>query len=850
MNNPDKVRIYDLAREKTPKDLDEKFQKKVQAEITRQIIKVAPKFGQHPKTASSSIAASSVDDIFTNVHLEDIIEEATSSKPKSKTAPKRIARVSGSPESSEEEAPKRKLKIVRRLTPVKTEEEEPEKEEEKEKTSPEATEEEAITTESPETEEAEEDLEEEVEEEEPEAEDHVKDMIATMQKGQKNKSQKPSSAMPITKLKNIQSIPLRPSAPAQPYRVGKPTIASQGMGRKKRRPSPDEDRPKKIKQKKAVIDEGPKEITITEAMTVRELAHKLSIPETNIITYFFMKKVVKTVNELLEKDLIVEFTESLGYIVHTEKEEELTTKELKTTLAEDESQGQLSSRPPVVTIMGHVDHGKTTLLDSIRKSRTKIVEQESGGITQHIAAYQVTTKDYDENDRLITFLDTPGHEAFVSMRRRGANVTDMVVLIVAADDGVMPQTLESIKHIKEAKVPFLVAVNKIDKPGAAPDKVLGQLAEHDIVVEQYGGPVVCSMISALSGDNLDELLEKIILVADAELSEKIRSNPDRLAIGTVVEAELSRAKGPLATILVQNGTLKKGDNISVGSTFGRIKAMFNDLGQQIDEAPPSVPVKILGLADVPKAGDSLKAHKTQQEAKKESEELASKELEEKRFRGLSAYVSEIQEGQEKEFSVIIKADVQGSAEAVSQELGKLSTGEVLVKPISIDSGSITTKDVELASRTGAVIVGFHVGSDAQTAKLAQKLDVKIKTYEVIYELKEAMEHLVLGLHDPDIEEVKLGMAEVRQLFTFGKAKKVAGCYVKEGKVQRREIARLFREGVQIYEGHIDYLRRFKDDAKEVKAGLECGLSFEKFNDIQEGDVIECWTIKKIAKTKL
>lgn len=845
-----KIRIYDLAREKTPKDYDDKLQKKIQAEITRQIIQVAPSYGQQPKTASSSIDLGAVENIMNEVKVEQIIEELSSSS-SSKPAAKKLTRVSPvAEEKKEEEPPKKRLKIVRRIAPVKEETEEGT--EEAIATEVETSSEPSTNVEAAQASEEENLVSEPEEVVEPEEQtpDHVRDMVDEFKQKKTATNAPTGQQTSYKKLQSVKSIPLRPTqhsgGGSQPYRVAKPTMASQGMGRRKKRSGPDEDRPKKVRTKKIQQeDTGPKELTVTEAMTVRELAHKINVPETSVITYFFMKKIIKTVNDILEKDLIIEYLEDQGYTVHTEEIDEGHT-ELKSSLKEDESEGSLMQRPPVVTIMGHVDHGKTTLLDSLRKAKAKVVDQESGGITQHITAYRVATEDYDGNERNITFIDTPGHEAFTAMRKRGANVTDIVILIVAADDGVMPQTIESIKHIREFNVPFLVAVNKIDKPGANPDKVLGQLAEHNIIVEQYGGSVVCSYISALERKNLDDLLEKIILVADAELSEKIRSNPNRAAIGTVIEAELSRARGPLATLLVQNGTLHKGDYVAAGAVSGRVKAIFDEAGNPVDEAGPSSPVEILGLSGVPKAGDAIQAYPSAQEAKKAAEEIAHKELEEKRFRGLSAFASGIREGQEKELRVMIKADVQGSAEAIAHEMSKLSTEEVLVKPISIDSGSITTNDVQMAERTGAVIVGFHVGTDAQTAKLAEQLNVRIKTYEVIYKITEELEHAVHGLHQPTTEEVRLGAIEVRQIFTIDK-RKIAGCFVSEGKVKRKEIARVFREGVQIYEGRVDYLKRFKDDAKEVAEGYECGLSFEKYNDLQEGDMIECWTVKEVAR---
>jgi translation initiation factor IF-2 len=669
---------------------------------------------------------------------------------------------------------------------------------------------------------------------------------------QKNKSVTPAQPdfTAARQLTQVAAVPLKPSYIAgQPYRVAKPTAMSQGIGRKRRRGAPEDDKPRRPRAREEEQVKVPVEVLVTGPMTVRELAQTINVSETQVITYFFMRKIIKTVNDMLEKDLVVKYLTENKYVVITEGKNILEHEHLMETLIEDEEAGDLIRRPPVVTIMGHVDHGKTTLLDSIRAVKQKVVDTESGGITQHIRAYGITTKDYDGNDRRITFIDTPGHEAFSAMRKRGAYITDIVVLIVAADDGIKPQTVESIKHIKEAKVPFLVAVNKVDKPDANIDKALGQLAEHGIIVEQYGGKTVCSMISALKKENLDDLLEKILLVADAELEDVIRSNPNRPAIGTVIEAELSRSKGPLATMLVQNGTLKRGDYIAAGAVNGRVKALYDENNNLLEGAGPSTPVKVLGFSGVPKAGDQFKVYASSQEAKQVSDDIADKELEKKRYAGLASYVSEVIEGQAKELRVIIKADVQGSAEAIANEVCKFSTEEVLVQPIAVESGSITSNDIALADRTGAVIIGFHVGMDVSTAKLADKLKVKVKSYEIIYKITEDIERAALGMHEPDREEVKLGEIEVRKLFTINN-RSVAGSYVRSGKIVRGEIARVSRDGVQLYEGRVDYLKRFKDDAKEVKEGFECGLSFEKYNDLQEGDIIQCWTVREVVRTRL
>jgi len=842
----DKIRIYDLARDKVPSELDEKVSKKVQAELTRQILAIAPEFGQSPKTASSSVDTAAVPLIMGKIDLDGIIDEMSSKKSSVKRA---SAKPAASATPKEEEAPaKPKLRIVRRIT-VTEQEEEARGEEAKEISE---------ATVAPKEEVKQEETEEERHEEENQKlKDNLQDII-----NPKKHSYPRDAATPMKDLSNVRSIPLRPTytppprlegsaAPAtgQPYRVARPTTNSQGIGRKKKRGQAD-DRPRPVRrQREEAVDTGPKEITITKPMTVRELSQTVSIPETQIITYFFMKKIIKTVNDILEKDLIVEYLETVNFIVNTVAKDEGHV-ELKSTLKQDESAGNLVQRPPVVTIMGHVDHGKTTLVDTIRRTKSKIVDSESGGITQHISTYRIEAEDFDGNTRKITILDTPGHEAFTAMRKRGASVTDLIVLIVAADDGVMPQTIECINHIKDNNIPFLVCVNKIDKVGANADKVLGQLAEYGIITQDYGGTVECAKVSALNNTNIDDLLMKITLVADAELAETIQSNPNRLAVGTVIEAELSRAKGPIATVLIQNGTLHKGDFITAGAVSGKVKALVDETGTSVDSAEPSTAVKVLGLSGTPKAGDMFQAHKTNKEAKNMAEELADQALEQKRFRGIYSFASEIREGQIKELRIMIKADVQGSAEAIAHEINKLSTGEVLVKPISVESGSVTSNDVQTAAQTGAVLVGFHVGVDtAATAKLAEKLGVTIKSYEIIYKLTEDLERAVLGLHQPDLVEEKLGEVEIRKIFAID-GRSIAGSYVTNGKIVKNQIARVFRDGAKIYEGKVDYLRRFKDDAKEVREGFECGLSFEKYNDLQEGDRVECWTIKEVARTKL
>ncbi len=573
------------------------------------------------------------------------------------------------------------------------------------------------------------------------------------------------------------------------------------------------------------------------------------MPETEVVKNLFAKGIIRTVNQTVEFEVAVECAKSLGYEVITEQEEKKGT-----TLQPDishEEEINLVPRPPVVTIMGHVDHGKTSLLDAIRETKFKITEQESGGITQHIGAYQVEVTDYDGNKRKICFLDTPGHEAFTAMRARGAQVTDIAILVVAADDGVMPQTIEAINHAKAAGVPIVIALNKMDKPEAQPDKILGQLTEHDLLIEDYGGKTVCSRISAKKRTNLDDLLTKITLVADAELSNKLRANPNSLATGVVIEAQLSKEKGSIAHLLVQNGTLKKGDCIVAGKVAGRVRAMFDDHGRNIDEAPPSMPVEILGLPGVPNAGDTFQTYKTYQEAKEvATQRQLQQEKERHRSLGLADFSSKVREGQVHELKIIIKADVQGSAEAVSKEVINLSTKDVLVRPVHIGSGDISESDVNLAASTDAIIIGFHVSIDNNAQKIAIDEGVDIRLYEIIYKITEDLEKAIFGLLEPEKEEVKLGTAEIRQVFTYGKGNKIAGSYVTEGKLQRNQIAKLYRKGKVVFEGKIDSLKRFKDDAKEVQTGFECGIAFDNFQDLIEGDVVECWTIIEKERTAL
>ena len=491
--------------------------------------------------------------------------------------------------------------------------------------------------------------------------------------------------------------------------------------------------------------------------------------------------------------------------------------------------------------MGHVDHGKTSLLDAIRK--TKVTEGEAGGITQHIGAYRVKV-----NDKQITFLDTPGHAAFTSMRARGAQVTDIAILVVAADDGVMPQTIEAINHAKAANVPIIVAVNKIDKPGANPDRVLQQLTEYEIVPEEWGGDTIVCQISAKFGQGIENLLEMVLLTA--EMAD-LKANPNRKAHGTVIEAKLDKGRGPVATLLVQNGTLHTGDTVIAGTAVGRVRAMTNDDGKKIQEAGPSVPVEIIGLAEVPGAGDIFDAVDDEKMARELVEQRKDKEKEErnKQFHKvtLDNLFASIQEGEMKELNIIVKADVQGSVEAIRASLEKLSNDEVRVKVIHGAVGAINESDVMLAAASGAIIVGFNVRPDRVATDSAHQQGVDMRMYRVIYDCIEEMEQAMKGMLEPKFKEVVLGHAEVRQVFKITGAGAVAGCYVQDGTIRRNAEVRVVRDGIVFHEGHLNTLKRFKDDVKEVASGYECGMSIENYNDIKEQDIIECFVMEEVKQ---
>ncbi|MCY8103924.1 translation initiation factor IF-2 [Bacillus mojavensis] len=592
---------------------------------------------------------------------------------------------------------------------------------------------------------------------------------------------------------------------------------------------------KPVKPKK----ELPEKITFSGTLTVGALAEELGKEPSELIKKLMLLGVMATINQELDKDTIELIASEYG--VETEEVIVLEETELE-KYEEPDKEEDLEIRPPVVTIMGHVDHGKTTLLDSIRK--TKVVEGEAGGITQHIGAYQI-----EENGKKITFLDTPGHAAFTTMRARGAEVTDITILVVAADDGVMPQTVEAINHAKAAEVPIIVAVNKIDKEAANPDRVMQELTEYGLVPEAWGGETIFVPLSALTGKGIDELIEMILLVSEVE---ELKANPNRQAKGTVIEAELDKGRGSVATLLVQTGTLHVGDPIVVGNTFGRVRAMVNDLGRRVKTAGPSTPVEITGLNDVPQAGDQFLVFKDEKTARSVGEARASKQLEEQRSDkaklSLDDLFEQIKQGDVKDINLIVKADVQGSAEALTAALQKIEVEGVKVKIIHTGVGAITESDIILASASNAIVIGFNVRPDGNAKSTAEAENVDIRLHRIIYKVIDEIEAAMKGMLDPEYEEKVIGQVEVRQTFKVSKIGTIAGGYVTEGTITRNSGLRLIRDGVVIFEGEVDVLKRFKDDVKEVSQGYECGITIKKYNDIREGDIIEAFVMQEIERT--
>ena len=587
------------------------------------------------------------------------------------------------------------------------------------------------------------------------------------------------------------------------------------------------------------VEETVKSIVIPEVLTIKELADKMKLQPSAIIKKLFLQGKVVTVNQEIDYDQAEEI--ALEYDVLCEKEEKVDV--IAELLKEEEDpEESLVARPPVVCVMGHVDHGKTSLLDAIRQ--TNVTAREAGGITQHIGAYVV-----EINGQTITFLDTPGHEAFTAMRMRGAQATDIAILVVAADDGVMPQTVEAINHAKAAGVEIIVAINKIDKPSANIDRVKQELSEYELIPEDWGGTTICVPVSAHTKEGIQELLEMILLTAEVK---ELKANPDRRARGLVIEAELDKGKGPVATVLVQKGTLRVGDNVAVGPCHGKVRAMMDDKGRRVKEAGPSTPVEILGLNDVPGAGEIFMAMSSEKEARSFAEtfiaEGKNKLIEETKSKlSLDDLFSQIKAGNVKELPLIVKADVQGSVEAVKQSLVKLSNEEVVVKVIHGGVGAINESDVSLAAASNAIIIGFNVRPDATAKSVAEQEKVDIRLYRVIYQAIEDVEAAMKGMLDPIFEEKVIGHAVVRQTFKASGVGTIAGCYVMDGKFQRDCSCRITRDGEQLFDGKLASLKRFKDDVKEVAAGYECGLVFEKFNDIQEDDMVEAYTMVEVPR---
>ena len=603
---------------------------------------------------------------------------------------------------------------------------------------------------------------------------------------------------------------------------------------------------KSHKQQPAII-EAPSEETISEdtilvkdGMTVGELSEVLSVSSTELIKKLFMElKIMANINQSLTLEQIELI--AMDYGKEIQEEVEINKEDLDLYFEVEDEDKDLKERAPIVTIMGHVDHGKTTLLDTIRN--TRVTAGEAGGITQHIGAYQVRAK-----DKKITFLDTPGHAAFTTMRARGAKITDVTILVVAADDGVMPQTIEAINHAKAAEVPIIVAVNKMDKPQANPDRVMNELVEFGLISEEWGGDTIFVPISALKGEGIDELLENILLVTEMQ---ELKANPNRLALGTVIEAKLDKGRGAVATLLVQNGTLNVGDPLVVGNTFGRVRAMINDRNKNINVAKPSTPVEITGLQDVPNAGDRFVVFGDEKTARQIGEKRQQQYIETTRQANsavsLDTLFEQMKQGEMKDLNIIIKADVQGSVEALAMSLAKIDVEGVNVRIIHTGVGAINESDITLAVASNAVVIGFNVRPDSNAKQMAQTEQVDIRLHSIIYKVIEEIEAAMTGLLDPEFVEKVIGLAEVRQVYKVSKIGTIAGAYVTEGKVSRDGKVRVIRDSVVIYEGEIDTLRRFKDDVKEVQSGYECGMTVENFNDIKEGDVFEVFIMEEVKK---
>ncbi|MFD1928661.1 translation initiation factor IF-2 [Sporosarcina siberiensis] len=625
-----------------------------------------------------------------------------------------------------------------------------------------------------------------------------------------------------------------PQGGAPNRRGGRPPARGINQGRRRYRPAnpiPKVEKPL------------PEKITFYESLTVAELGRKLGREPSGIIKKLFMLGIMATINQELDEDTIELICAEYG--VEVEEEIRIDYTDLEVYFEEvdvEKNEANEIERPPVVTIMGHVDHGKTTLLDSIRN--TKVTQGEAGGITQHIGAYQIENK-----GKKITFLDTPGHAAFTTMRARGAKVTDITILVVAADDGVMPQTIEAINHAKAADVPIIVAVNKMDKPTANPDRVMQELTDHGLVAEAWGGDAIFVPISALKGEGIEELIDMILLVAEVA---ELKANPKIRARGTVIEAQLDRGRGSAATLLIQDGTLHVGDPIVVGNTYGRVRAMISDIGRRVKEAGPSTPVEITGLSDVPQAGDRFVVFEDEKTARQIGETRASEAIQESRGEKTRITLDNLFEqmtiGDVKELNLIVKADVQGTVEAMAASLMKIEVEGVNVKLIHTGAGAINESDVTLAAASNAIVIGFNVRPDTNARRAAEAEGVDIRQHRVIYKVIEEIESAMKGMLDPEFEEKVIGQAEVRETFVVSKIGTIAGSYVIDGKITRDSSVRIVRDNIVIFEGELDTLKRFKDDAKEVAKGYECGITIKKFNDMKEGDIIEAYIMQEIKRT--
>ncbi|MGB9886352.1 MAG: translation initiation factor IF-2 [Moorellales bacterium] len=657
----------------------------------------------------------------------------------------------------------------------------------------------------------------------------------------------PPSKAPAAPLEKVSAAPARaasgpPGREGEKRKEGKPLrLAAHSYLPDLEEEEEPRPRPKRRKKGKPLREARKpptapaKKVTLEGSLTVQELANKMGRPASEVIKKLIGLGIMAGLNDELDQDTATLVAGEFGVEVRIRSERSATEIE-----EPEDNPAALQERPPVVTVMGHVDHGKTSLLDAIR--HTNVTAQEAGGITQHIGAYQV-----EINGRKITFIDTPGHEAFTTMRARGAQVTDIAVLVVAADDGVMPQTIEAINHARAAGVPIVVAINKMDKPDANPDRVKQQLAEQGLVPEEWGGETICVPVSALKRQGLEELLEMILLVADLQ---GLTADPTRPAKGVVLESELDRGRGPVATVLVQKGTLRVGDNFVVGASYGRVRAMLDDQGRPVKEAGPSMPVRVLGLEEVPEAGDVLLVVTDEKKAREVAEARQAERrrtVAQERPVTLEELFRQAGAKEAKELNVIVKADVHGSVEAVRHALERLGNEEVKLRVIHSGVGAISESDVMLASASRAMIVGFNVRPEPGARRAAEEEKVEVRLYRIIYELLEDMKSVLSGMLEPELREVELGRAEVRATFHVPKVGVVAGCYVVEGKVARNALVRLVRDGKVVYQGRVSSLKRFKDDVREVVQGYECGIGLENFNDVKVGDLIEAYVQEKVRR---